>query len=222
MLQNRCQKIKSATGLRPHEPGQLLAQSLGFVYSVFPMTRAWLARRRAAPHGRAAFRASFGGGRRFVFFEPLPNNNSLVAFHGSHSFCTDMYRQTQQGQNEYNVCVCLYLSITEWFMNECGIYIYTHDYIFYIVNSPLDSRTQMGVSNAGSIRKHHTGRALRSKSLLGRAPQPVGARNRCLACAKMNTKKYICKNIVCNAVLWISTATSCWAFLSQSWQRKTW
>ena len=57
---------KSATGLRPHEPGQLLAQSLRFVYSVFPMTRAWLARRRAAPHGRAALRAAFGGGRRFA------------------------------------------------------------------------------------------------------------------------------------------------------------
>ena len=56
----------SATGLRPHEPGQLLAQSLRFVYSVFPMTRAWLARRRAAPHGRAALRAAFGGGRRFA------------------------------------------------------------------------------------------------------------------------------------------------------------
>ena len=53
--------FQSATGLRPHEPGQLLAQSLRFVYSVFPMTRAWLARRRAAPHGRAALRAAFGG-----------------------------------------------------------------------------------------------------------------------------------------------------------------
>ena len=58
--------IQSATGLRPHEPGQLLAQSLRFVYSVFPMTCAWLARRRAAPHGRAALRAAFGGGRRFA------------------------------------------------------------------------------------------------------------------------------------------------------------
>ena len=32
---------------------------------------------------------------------------------------------------------------------------------------------------AGSTRKHRTGRALRSKSLLGRAPQPLAARNRC-------------------------------------------
>ena len=31
----------------------------------------------------------------------------------------------------------------------------------------------------GSTRKHRTGRALRSKSLLGRAPQPPAARNRC-------------------------------------------
>ena len=69
-------RYESATGLRPHEPGQLLAQSLRFVYSVFPMTRAWLARRRAAPHRAggasrrlrrwAALRAAFGGGRRFA------------------------------------------------------------------------------------------------------------------------------------------------------------
>ena len=67
---------KSATGLRPHEPGQLIAQSLRFVYSVFPMTRAWLARRRAAPHGRAgaALRAAFGGGQRFA-----PRSGSIYA-----------------------------------------------------------------------------------------------------------------------------------------------
>ena len=66
IIHNLRYKFGSATGLRPHEPGQLLAQSLRFVYSVFPMTRAWLARRRAAPHGRAALRAAFGGGRRFA------------------------------------------------------------------------------------------------------------------------------------------------------------
>ena len=34
-------------------------------------------------------------------------------------------------------------------------------------------------THAASTRKHRTGRALRSKSLLGRAPQPLAARNRC-------------------------------------------
>ena len=34
-------------------------------------------------------------------------------------------------------------------------------------------------NHAGSSRKHRTGRALRSKSLLGRAPQPLGVRNHC-------------------------------------------
>ena len=37
----------------------------------------------------------------------------------------------------------------------------------------------MAYSPADSTRKHRTGRALRSKSLLGRAPQPPAARNRC-------------------------------------------
>ena len=36
-----------------------------------------------------------------------------------------------------------------------------------------------GLKTADSTRKHRTGRALRSKSLLGRAPQPPAARNRC-------------------------------------------
>ena len=51
--------------------------------------------------------------------------------------------------------------------------------IYYIVNSPLDSGGQRATNHADSTRKHRTGRALRSKSLLGRAPQPPAARNRC-------------------------------------------
>ena len=51
--------------------------------------------------------------------------------------------------------------------------------IYFIVNSPLDSGSQRATNHADSIRKHRTGRALRSKSLLGRAPQPLAARNRC-------------------------------------------
>ena len=51
--------------------------------------------------------------------------------------------------------------------------------VYYIVNSPLDSGSQRATNHADSTRKHRTGRALRSKSLLGRAPQPPAARNRC-------------------------------------------
>ena len=51
--------------------------------------------------------------------------------------------------------------------------------IYFIVNSPLDSGSQRATNHADSTRKHRTGRALRSKSLLGRAPQPPAARNRC-------------------------------------------
>ena len=51
--------------------------------------------------------------------------------------------------------------------------------IYYIVNPPLDSGPGRTTNHASSTRKHRTGRALRSKSLLGRAPQPPAARNRC-------------------------------------------
>ena len=51
--------------------------------------------------------------------------------------------------------------------------------MYYIVNPPLELGAQRTINHASSIRKHRTGRALRSKSLLGRAPQPLAARNRC-------------------------------------------
>ncbi len=60
-----------------------------------------------------------------------------------------------------------------------SIYIYIYIYIYYIVNPPLESAGERAFIDAGSTRKHRTGRALRSKSLLGRAPQPLAARNRC-------------------------------------------
>ena len=43
-------------------------------------------------------------------------------------------------------------------------------YIYYIVNPPLESAAERATNHAGSTRKHRTGRALRSKSLLGCAP----------------------------------------------------
>ena len=48
-----------------------------------------------------------------------------------------------------------------------------------MVNPPLELATGRQVNHAGSTRKHRTGRALPSKSLLGRAPQRLAARNRC-------------------------------------------
>ena len=49
----------------------------------------------------------------------------------------------------------------------------------YILNPPLEIGARKGTNHADSTRKHRTGRALRSKSLLGPAPQPLGARNHC-------------------------------------------
>ena len=49
----------------------------------------------------------------------------------------------------------------------------------YIVNPPLELGIGKRTNHTDSTRKHCTGRALRSKSLLGRAPQPLAARNRC-------------------------------------------
>ena len=54
-------------------------------------------------------------------------------------------------------------------------------YIFHLVNSPLGSVSGEACKHAGSVRKRRTGNDLRSKSLLGRAPQPLGARNHCSA-----------------------------------------
>ena len=50
---------------------------------------------------------------------------------------------------------------------------------YYIVNPPLGVAAGRTSNSVCSTRKHRTGRALRSKSLLGRAPQPLAARNRC-------------------------------------------
>ena len=62
-----------------------------------------------------------------------------------------------------------------WCLVQVCIYIY----IYYIVNPPLQSGPERRTNHASSTRKHRTGRALRSKSLLGCAPQPLAARNRC-------------------------------------------
>ena len=62
-------------------------------------------------------------------------------------------------------------------MYRNNIYIYIC--VLYIKSSAWVGGARKKRKPLGSIRKHRTGRALLSKSLLGRAPQPLAARNRC-------------------------------------------
>ena len=57
--------------------------------------------------------------------------------------------------------------------------MYIYICILYIKSSARFGDRKTTNHADDSIRKHRTGRALRSKSLLGRAPQPLAARNRC-------------------------------------------
>ena len=68
--------------------------------------------------------------------------------------------------------------LINWLILNVSQDIYMSAYILYIKSF---ARVGAGrtCNHADTIQKHRTGRALRSKSLLGRAPQPLAARNRC-------------------------------------------
>ena len=86
---------------------------------------------------------------------------------------------------------------------------------------PLELPIGKSPNRAGSTRRHRTGRALRSKSLLGRAPQPLDDRNLCSGVPRArffvfgNTRKR-CSSVAFSHISLEITARACSAAAGHS------